>query len=152
MEIVICNWISQRSSTVCYRVSREGEALELRIPESGQPMVVALDNWGPVRLARKPNGSLGWLAVRVSDEGTELRPLRPYRWVRVPYEFCTCRPFKGWVHYEYYPEAQLEGLRSLLLRLRAEHGAVAVRLMSSIDALRRDPHPQPELKRMLKGV
>lgn len=90
---------------------------------------------------------------------------------RVPYEYCTARPYHGCTLYEYMPTAQLEALRRLLKDTLQERGitfpydnqlgAVSPRAMagksgvyfaSSFNPKRWDIHPQHELLHIIKSL
>lgn len=90
--------------------------------------------------------------------------------IRVPYEFCSCKPYHGCQHYEYVTDKQLSSLRDVLRIWIAEYriqypydnqlGAVCPRakagksgifFASSFDPSRSDIHPQREILDIIKA-
>ena len=127
--------------------------------------VVALANVGPLV---NENG-IFYPATRRADGRYEA--LTHDYTVRVPYEFCTCRPYHGNTLYEFIPDRQLEMLAILLRQMLEERGlafpydnqlgvvcprAVAGRsgiyFASSYTESRADIHPQKELLSLIKSL
>lgn len=90
--------------------------------------------------------------------------------VRVPYEFCSCRPYHGCQHYEYVGDKQLATLRDVIVRWlsefairypydnqlglvcpRAQVGKSGIYFASSFDPQRADIHPQKEIIDIIKA-
>lgn len=147
MEILICNWNQQAHSTVNYRINRQGTIKTLR-PHTDNSIIIAIDNDGPV-LQVIQDGHRTWKTVQLDQNGNHTL-LPTAKEIRVPYEFCTCHPFKHWLHYEYIPIKQINALQHLLNRLQQELQTIHPILASQKYQNRRDPHPQIELKRLLK--
>jgi hypothetical protein len=91
--------------------------------------------------------------------------------VRVPYEFCSCKPYHGCTLYEYMPTAQLASVKMLIKTMlqergisypydnqlgtvspRAQAGKSGVYFASSFDPKRWDIHPQTELLQIIKAL
>lgn len=90
--------------------------------------------------------------------------------IRVPYEFCSCKPYHGCQHYEYVTDKQLATLRDVIVRWlsefhisypydnqlgaispRAQAGKSGIYFASSFDPDRADIHPQKEIIDIIKA-
>lgn len=146
-----------------YVIMRDG-SLE-RTP-SGYGHTVAIENVGPV----VQQGTL-WLPAKRSREG-RFEPITTDtdKAVRVPYEYCSCKPYHGCQHYEYIRTKQLATLREVIASWLSESGirypydnqlgeicprAVAgksgIYFASSFDKSRSDIHPQKEIIDIIKA-
>lgn len=131
----------------------------------GEGNVVALVNTGPVVL----EGGR-WLPAYLSATG-KYRPIEGAEAVRVPYEYCSCKPYHGCMYYEMMGSKQLEALRKLLKSLlsqlaitfpydnqlgavcpRAVAGRSGIYFASSYDRHRSDIHPQVELLHLIQSL
>lgn len=132
---------------------------------TGYGHTVAIENAGPV-----VQGQTGlWLPARMNKDG-RYESIRNAYPVRVPYEFCSCKPYKGCQHYEYVSDKQVSTLREVLRRWKDEMGlrypwdnqlgeicprAVAgksgIYFASSFDKTRSDIHPQKEIIDIIKA-
>jgi N-acetyl-anhydromuramyl-L-alanine amidase AmpD len=117
---------------------------------------IELDNWGPVT---RRNGDFYPVAANSAKP------------VEDAYEYCAKTKWKGYQHWELYPDKQLESLRELLLLLCKKHNIPKDYNADIWDISRRalmgesgifchvsyrndksDPHPQIELIYMLKSL
>ena len=127
---------------------------------------VALANCGPLR--RHTDGL--FYPIRLDDRSMPLPDISQPP-VRLFYEFCTRHPHHAFTHFELIYPAQLQALQGLLPQLLALHninyrynpftstsqsnfvdGRPGIYLACDINAHRPDPHPQPELIRLLKTL
>lgn len=126
---------------------------------------LAIENAGPVA-----QGETGlWMPARRDADG-KYRPIPGAYPVRVPYEFCSCKPYHGCQHYEYVSDKQLATLKTVLQQWLSEMGmsypydnqlglvcprAVAgksgIYFASSFDKSRSDIHPQKEIIDIIKA-
>lgn len=132
----------------------------------GEGNVVALVNVGPVVLY----GGLWYPALPGPYTGRYGR-IAGAEPVRVPYEYCSCKPYHGCQHYEMIGDKQLNSLRRLLKSLlsqfhiqfpydnqlgaicpRAIAGRSGIYFASSYDKRRSDVHPQIELIHLIKSL
>lgn len=159
-QIVICSTFAENDPDVVIR--RDGVVEGFR--EGGR---IAIENVGPV--VRAANGDFypavldcdgrKWLA----DESREP--------VRVPYEFCSCSPYRGCQHWEMVGDKQLASLRVLVKDMMTERGMSfrydnqlgdvcpgalrgndGIFFASSFDKRRMDIHPQVEILNMIKSL
>ncbi|MBQ7280620.1 MAG: hypothetical protein IJR13_07865 [Bacteroidales bacterium] len=143
MEIILCDSYAEHGQRVTHIVRRDG-IINIITPVQGGRYVVALDNVGPVM--RQANE---WVAVTIDIYGiASIR--RPYQHVAVPYEFCTRKPWHGWVYYEYYPQRQLRALSAFIDDIRRQGQSVTVTPIYKLLPERCDPHPQPELLKIIR--
>lgn len=81
-----------------------------------------------------------------------MQVVTPHQSVKVPYEFCTLRPWHGWVHYEYYPQRQLKAVADLYHQLKEMHPQLTIFPIHTLDTKRYDPHPQSDMKKLLQQL
>lgn len=147
-----------------YVIRRDGS---LEVTPHGVERVVAIENVGPVV---NVNGL--WLPATTNEDGRYVAITEDCgSAVRAPYEFCSCRPYHGCIHYEYVGDKQLRTLRDLLAEWLQEYGirypydnqlgvicprAVAgksgIYFASSTDIERSDIHPQREIIDIIKSL
>lgn len=132
----------------------------------GEGWVIALVNVGPVVL----RGGR-WYPAEPDRETGRYERIAGADPVRCPYEYCTCKPYHGCVHYEMMGDRQLQALRRLLKTLlsqfhlqfpydnqlgeicpRAIAGKSGIYFASSYDRYRSDIHPQIELLHLIKSL
>ena len=132
----------------------------------GDGWVIALVNVGPVVL----HGGR-WYPAAPDHETGRFGRIAGADPVRVPYEYCTCKPYHGCTHYEMMGDRQLQALRRLLKSLlsqfhlqfhydnqlgeicpRALAGKSGIYFASSYDKRRSDIHPQIELLHLIKSL
>lgn len=132
----------------------------------GYGHTVAIENAGPVIHSLS---GLSWFPAQRNKEGRYEGIRRAYP-VRVPYEFCSCKPYHGCQHYEYVGDKQLATLRGVLRRWldemgmhypydnqlgavcpRALAGKSGIYFASSFDKYRSDIHPQKEIIDIIKA-
>ena len=144
-----------------YVIRRDGT---LESTPSGCGHTIAIENAGPVI------NCMGlWVPAQRGRDG-KYSPIEGAEPVRVPYEFCSCRPYHGCMHYEYITTKQLEKLREVIVRWlsefsisypydnqlgticpRARAGKSGIYFASSFDEERSDIHPQKELIDIIKA-
>lgn len=132
----------------------------------GEGWIIAIVNVGPVVLY---NGR--WYPAAPDHETGRYGRIAGADPVRCPYEYCTCKPYHGCVHYEMVGDRQLQALRRLLRSLlsqfhlqfpydnqlgeicpRALAGKSGIYFASSYDRRRSDIHPQIELLHLIKSL
>lgn len=132
----------------------------------GDGWVIALVNVGPVVLYAGR-----WYPAAPDHETGRFGRIAGADPVRVPYEYCTCKPYHGCTHYEMMGDRQLQALRRLLKSLlsqfhlqfpydnqlgeicpRALAGKSGIYFASSYDKRRSDIHPQIELLHLIKSL
>ena len=159
-----------------YIVDRDGTVLQLFSPDyySHYPalsdsadtriIAIALANAGPLY-------RLGNRCYLVAYDEHNMPVADTAHPVRTLYEYCTCAPYRGFGYYEMFPDAQLRSLRPLLAYLlrrfaishsydiaygdltpRLRRNIPGIYLNSGYAANRLDPHPQPELLKILKNL
>jgi len=130
----------------------------------GYGQVLAIENAGPVVLH---NGS--WTPAYCNQDG-KYQAIEGAQPVRVPYEYCSCKPYHGCQHYEYVGDKQLATLREVLKQWiadfgirypydnqlgeicpRAQAGKSGIYFASSFDKKRADIHPQREIIDIIKA-
>ena len=143
-----------------YVILRDGT---LEKSPTGYGMTVAIENDGPLM---HWNGL--FYPAMVGRDG-RLHPVESAK-PRVPYEFCSCKPYHGCQHYEYVGDKQLATLRTVLVRWlqvsgirypydnqlgtvcpRAKAGKSGIYFASSFDPTRADIHPQREIIDIIKA-
>lgn len=145
-----------------YFVGREGEVWLCK-PISEPTTCLGVYDDKRVHVALCNVGPLRRRGERFCDKGGEE--------VRYFYEFCSQSPYRGHVYYEMLTPKQLAGLERLLRELmgtlgitykydpmlgevcpRCMSGQEGVWLASGLMSKRIDPHPQPELMKMMKRL
>lgn len=130
---------------------------------TGHGMTVAVENDGPLL---QWNGL--FYPAKVGSDG-HLHPVDSAT-PRLPYEFCSCKPYHGCQHYEYVGDKQLATLREVMIRWlqemgirypydnqlgticpRAKAGKSGIYFASSFDPMRSDIHPQKEIIDIIKA-
>lgn len=144
-----------------YVIRRDGS---IEATPTGYGQAVAIENCGPV--LQGDDGQ--WHAVRRTVEGW--RPIENAPAVPM-YEFCTCKPYRGFIRYEYVGDRQQEALRRVLVQWlsalhirfpwdnqlgelcpRAMAGRSGIYFASSFDKSRSDIHPQTEILKLIKSL
>lgn len=158
-------FVIDRNGTIHGGTSSSGARREDECVE-GLGWVIALVNVGPVVLYAGR-----WYPAAPDHETGRFGRIAGADPVRVPYEYCTCKPYHGCTHYEMMGDRQLQALRSLLKSLlsqfhlqfpydnqlgeicpRALAGKSGIYFASSYDKRRSDIHPQIELLHLIKSL
>lgn len=127
--------------------------------------VIAVENVGPL----VNDGGMFYPAQK-NNEG-RYRRIPNAEPVRVPYEYCTCKPYHGCTLYEYIGDKQMQTIAEMLKSMlqqrgikypwdnqlggispRAKAGGSGVYFASSYDDRRADIHPQRELLTLIKSL
>lgn len=146
-----------------YIIDRDGAAMDFFTDSN----VIALVNAGPVV---QYYGQ--WMPAHRNGEGKYVPITEDVNYaVRVPYEYCSCKPYFGCQHYEFISDRQMATLKDILrnelqrrsiqfpydnqlgtVSPRAVAGGSGIYFASSFDRLRSDIHPQIELIHLIKSL
>lgn len=144
-----------------YVIRRDGS---IEATPLGCGQTLAIENVGPV-----VRHEWMWFPALPDEHGRYGR-IAGANPIRVPYEFCSSKPYHGCQHYEYVRDKQLATLREVIVRWlsefairypydnqlgtvcpRAVAGKSGIYFASSFDGKRSDIHPQKEIIDIIKA-